>query len=168
MLAIDGDGACEVIELPAHAADEMANLKISFRMIFVDDEGLGSERAGGDQDSGDDVENEPHGLLLLFLERLTHMVQRTDQVRQLQFVDTVKCLRRGVADRLIELPDQSTAGGGDAAVDAAKVIGFAPPLDELLPFEAIKQPSDSRRLLDHARGDLQRRQSFRLRAPENA
>src|SRR5204863_189488 len=45
--------------------------------------------------------------------------------------------------------------GGDAAVDAAAVGGGALAGNELLPLQAVEEPSDAGGLLDHPLGDLE-------------
>src|SRR5581483_3811911 len=89
-------------------------------------------------------------------------------MRELHFVDGLKCRDGGGADWLVEAREHRAARGGDAAVDAAFVGVAALPADELLLFQALEQAGDAGRLLDHALGDLQNGKAALPRAAQDA
>lgn len=71
-------------------------------------------------------------------------------------------------DALAQCLQNSQPSRGDTTEDLTAVCEAALATDQSLRLQAIHQTCDPRRLLDHAVGDLERRESGLARASENA
>lgn len=79
-------------------------------------------------------------------------------------------LERGpvrVFNDIIQGGESFAAGVGELTVDDAAIIGAADPPHELFPLEPVDEAGHAGRPFDHARPDLQRRQSVATRTPQN-
>src|SRR5579883_1030307 len=74
----------------------------------------------------------------------------------------------GGGDRAVQCAEKLESLLGDPAHHLATVVAAPFPSHQLLALELVEQPGDARGLLDHAVGDVQRRQSGLSGSPQNA
>src|SRR5258708_39205756 len=115
----------------------------------------------------EDEMDSPRGLRSVSVRLVqTDQVQDREQQALFRYAEAAEHLVVELIDRSIELGQELQALLGDVAQDLAPVLVRTRACDEALVLQPIDQARDARRGLDHALGDLERRQAARSGAAQ--
>jgi hypothetical protein len=93
--------------------------------------------------------------------------KQTDECIKFGRREGAQCLACLLFQRSVEFTEQVEAGLGDIAEHLTTIVRRTFTTHKLLAFQLVKQPRYSRRLLDHAIGNIQCRKPSWASAPQN-
>src|SRR5687767_11083291 len=99
---------------------------------------------------------------------VANLVRELDEAAQLRCGEAAEGLFLEAVDLRVVARQELLAARGDAAPDLPAVLARALALHELLLDQAVDEPRDARRALDHALADLERGQARLAGAAQDA